>query len=239
MTYSPLFYAAAIGLTYIASRHAFGPHVPQLHHIHDILFSIFISYSAIMDFESYVGSGPSVDVYRGETRIYAQPFSAITPYVFTVYALYKLTWERALVHPYDRLKYIIGLTSVAGFKMSGYDDAALAFLLYNAYGHIHVLDVVNRYNQAAGLIESYTYLRFRALMYMWFLLPVIWGHTVVAVLLYSAQGMVCALFVGYALYVMFETYIAVLDYGYNRALLRIDDRHADIDNRNINMEIIL
>ncbi len=125
--------------------------------------------------------------------------------------------------------------------MSGYDDAALAFLLYNAYGHIHVLDIVNRYNQAAGLIESYTYLRFRALMYMWFLLPVIWGHTIVAVVLYNSQGAVCALYAGYALYIMFETYIAVLDYGYNRALLRIDDRRADIDDRqhNINMEIIL
>jgi hypothetical protein len=239
MTYSPLFYAAAIGLTYIASRHAFGAHVTHLHHIHDILFSIFISYSGILDFESYVGSGTSVDVYKGETRVYVQPFTAATPYVFTVYALYKLIWERALVHPYDRLKYIIGLTSVAGFKISGYDDAALAFLLYNAYGHIHVLDIVNRYNQAAGLIESYTYLRFRALMYMWFLLPVIWGHTVLAVVLYSAHVAVCALYASYALYTMFETYIAVLDYGYNRALLRIDDRRADIDDRNINMEIIL
>jgi hypothetical protein len=239
MTYPPFFYAGAIGLTYIVSRHAFGPHVAHLHHIHDILFSLAISYSAILDLESYVGSGTSIDVYKGETRIYVQPFMATTPYVFTIYGLYKLIWERALVHPYDRLKYIIGLTSVAGFKMSGYGDVALAFLLYNAYGHIHVLDIVNRYTQASGMIESYTYLRFRALMYMWFLLPVIWGHTVVAVLTYSGQGAVCVLFTGYALYVMFETYIAVLDYGYNRALLRIDDRRADINERNMNIEILL
>lgn len=230
MTYPPLVYAAAIGLTYIGSRHAFGPDVPQLHHIHDVLFSILISYSAILDLDSWVSSRVSMDVYGGETRIYIQPFDAATPYVFVTYALYKLIWERALAHPYDRLKYIIGLTSVAGFRMSGGDDAALAFLLYNAYGHIHVLDVVNRYNQAAGLIESYTYLRFRALMYMWFLLPVILGHTVIAVLLYSGQWGVCCLYVGYALYTMFETYVAVLDYGYNRALLRIEDRRADIEN---------
>jgi hypothetical protein len=231
MTYPPLFYAAGVGLTYVASRHAFGPHVPQLHHIHDALFSLAISYSAILDVESWAASGVSLDVYRGETRISVRPFQLVIPTLFTVYALYKLIWERVLTHPYDRLKYIIGLTAVVGFNVCGADDTALALLLYTAYGHIHIFDCVNRYSQAVGVIETYTYLRFRAHMYMWFLLPVVWGHCLVALLAYAVNGYVCTLFVGYVLYVMFETYVAVLDYGYNRALLRIGDRQqVDVEN---------
>ncbi len=231
MTYLPFFYAVGISLTYIASRHVFGPRVPQLHHIHDVLFSIVISYSAILDFESYVGSGAFLDNRGGATYVYVRAFRLVIPTIFTVYALYKLVWERTLIHQYDRLKYIVGLTTVACFYMTRADEAALALLLYTAYGHIHVLDAVNRYSHAAGIIEPYTYLRFRAHMYMWILLPIIWAHVWVAVMTYASNAYVCALFVQYILYAIFETYVAVLDYGYNRALLRIGDRQqVDVEN---------
>ncbi len=228
MTYSTFLYATAIGLTYIASRHTFGHRIPYLHHIHDAVFSLSISHSASIDIDSWLASGTALTLVGGETRITVRMFELLLPVVYTVYAMYKLIWERDMLLVYEKLKYNVGLTLVTMYVFFGFRPWALAALIYVSHGHLHVVDALLKASQEAGTIQPFAYLRMRAILYMWVILPVCWLHNFVAILYNADWGVEFLCFLGLCGYILFETYIAVIDYGYNRALLRIQ-RRVDVE----------
>jgi hypothetical protein len=229
MTYPTLFYVISIGLTYIASRHVFQHRIPYLHHIHDAIFSLSISYSAILDVESWVASGAAVTLVGGETHVSVHVFEPVLPTVYTVYALYKLTWERATLPMYEKMKYNVGLTVVSMYVLMGLQTWALAVIIYCAHGHVYVFDALFKAAQEVGVMLPYTYLRLRAILSMWVILPLTWSHIIMAILYNASWGVELWCFLGLCAYVLFESYIAVIDYGYNRALLRIQERRVVVD----------
>ena len=226
-------YPVALSGTYIISRAAFGRLVPNLHHIHDILFSLSISYSAFLDVRSWSTSGTSIAYVDGETHIKVPMYELRLPLVYTSYVLYKLIWERASIPNYEKLKYNVGLALCAMYVLTDMPTWTLCLLIYNAHGHIQVVEPFLKWLQAEGGIQTYTYLRLRAILHNWLLLPLCMSQSLAGIS-YSVSlrefegGIELWLFFGYIFYVLFETYVAVLDYGYNRALLRIQEGRVEV-----------
>jgi hypothetical protein len=226
-------YPVALTGTYIISRASFARLVPNLHHIHDILFSISISYSAYLDVRSWASSGISVAYVDGETHVTVLMYKLRLPLVYTSCVLYKLIWERAYLPNYEKLKYNVGLALSAMYVLADMPPWTLCLLIYNAHGHVHVLDPFLKWLQAENTIQPYTYLRLRALLHNWLLLPICMtqmfaGISYSVTTNFSSPGIEFWLFLGYIFYILFETYVAVLDYGYNRALLRIQEGRAEV-----------
>jgi hypothetical protein len=229
MTYPTLFYAAGIGLTYIASRHAFQHRIPYLHHIHDAIFSLSISYSAFLDIDSWLASGVGIAQIGGETHISVRPWSPVLPLVYTSYVIYKLIWERPYIPMYEKMKYNVGLTVVAMYHLTNLLPWTLAVIIYIAHGHVHVLEALLKAAQETALIQPYTYLRLRAIVYMWVIQPICWTHVLVAISYSVDFGTECWCLLGLLGYISFETYVAVIEYGYNRALLRVQEHQVGVE----------
>lgn len=226
-------YPVALMGTYIISRASFGRLVPNLHHIHDILFSLSISYSAFLDVRSWASHGTAVTYVNGETHVKVFMYKLRLPLVYTSYVLYKLIWERAYLPNYEKLKYNVGLALTVMYVLTDMPAWTLCLLIYNAHGHVHVVEPFLKWLQAEDTIQPYTYLRLRALLHNWLLLPIcmsqMFAGITYSVYIYGfSYSIYLLLFLGYAVYILFETYVAVLDYGYNRALLRIQEGRAEV-----------
>lgn len=222
-------HVAAMAATYIASRHAFQHHIPYLHHIHDALFSLSISYGAYLDIDSWFTSGINIAQVSGETHVHVRMWSPVLPLVYTNYVIYKLIWERVHIPMYEKLKYNVGLTVVAMYYLLQLRLSILSVLIYVAHGHVHALDALLKAAQETALIQPYTYLRLRAIMYMWVIQPICWTHVLVAISYSVDFGTECWCLLGLLGYISFDTYVAVIDYGYNRALLRIQERRVGVE----------
>ena len=220
-------HVVAISATYIASRHALQHRIPYLHHIHDTLFSLSISYSAYLDIDSWSASGINIAQVSGETHVHVRPWSPVLPLVYTSYVIYKLIWERPHIPMYEKLKYNVGLTVMAMYHLLGLRPWSLAVLIYCAHGHVHALDALLKAAQETAVIQPYTYLRLRAIMYMWVIQPICWTHVLVAISYSVDSALECGCLLGLLGYISFETYVTVIDYGYNRALLRIQERREE------------
>ena len=66
-------------------------------------------------------------------------------------------------------------------------------------------------------------------MYMWVIQPICWTHVLVAISYSVDFGTECWCLLGLLGYISFDTYVAVIDYGYNRALLRIQERRVGVE----------
>jgi hypothetical protein len=135
-------YAGYILLAYICSAHTLADHIPQLHHIHDAVFSLTISYSAVLDLESWFASGLSIDYVAGGFDVSIRPFRPTLPWVYVSYAIYKLGWERKYMRTSDVWKYVAGLVLVG----LGQDyQAAISYIIYIVHGHMNVIEPIYMY----------------------------------------------------------------------------------------------
>jgi hypothetical protein len=109
----------------------------------------------------------------------------------------------------------------------------LVLLLFGCYGHVWVVLHVLAYMHDAGLMSGLTYKRCKSAVHMYGLVPIVLGLYVLAIYMLYAyvgnpvlyahlkimSGIVAFGF--HAFYVLCEAYVAAIDYGYNRALMRI------------------
>lgn len=229
----PIWECLSIASTFVLTYYIFGPFA-KMKHIHNILFSLMMSYSTYMDIHEIMESMSYVDPSWLKIDI----VSAYFYYSYIAYWYY-IHWVTS-----SNSQRLINLTCTIGcisLHLSGIFNILYAVLLHGAYGHAHFIHSVLDYLKEEGVINSLTYKRWYSLTYNYLIIPIMFGtYLLLGYVIYENIHQPnlfdwLRIDVGmYALclnllYVMYDAYIVTVDYGYNRALFRIDlDRFEEV-----------
>lgn len=229
-TFNTLLECAAITSIFILSYY-YGRGIVNIKYIHAILFSILLSYSAYKDIENITMSMSDID----SSWLHIDIVSVYFYFSYIAYDVYIYWMEKS---SYTRL--ITSVSTIGMFYLytSGTFRILIAVILFVANGHVYVIHHVLDYFHAAGNMGTLTYKRWIALTYIYGIIPIVLGVYVLTgymisthiqnSVLFSYLNITSGIFAMLVnlLYVIFEAYIAVSDYGYNRALMRVSGIEA-------------
>ena len=225
MSTNTLLECASITAIFMLS-HSVAHRIFNIKHIHNILFSGLISYCSYRDVVNITSMMSS----RDPSWLYIDSVTAYFYYSYAIYYVYA-HWADSLF--YTKAVLAISTIGCVYMHVGGALRLLLVLLLFGSYGHVWVVLHVFAYIHDAGLMSGLTYKRCTSIVHMYGLVPIVLGMYVLAVymlyvyvgnpVLYAHLKIMSGIvaFGFHAFYVLWEAYATAIDYGYNRALMRI------------------
>lgn len=232
MSTNTLLECASITAIFILS-HSVAHRLFNIKHIHNILFSVLISYCSYRDVVNITSMMSSRDPSWLD-------IDSVTAYFYYSYAIYYVYAHWTDSPFYTKAVLAISTIGCVYMHVGGALRLLLVLLLFGSHGHLYVVLHVLAYMQDAGLMSALTYKRCNAAVHVYGLVPIVLGLYVLAVYMmyvYVGNPVLFAhlkimsgivAFSLHALYVLWEAYTTAIDYGYNRALtrIRVEDEEA-------------
>lgn len=225
MSTNTLFECASITAIFILSHSLAHRHL-NIKHIHNILFSILISYSSYRDIVNITSSMSSRDPSWLNIDI-------VTAYFYYSYAVYYVYTHWNETQTYMKAFLTLSTIGCVYMHVGGALRLMVVVGLFACYGHVYVILHLLTYMYEAGLLSSLSYKHWNSVIHLYGIVPIVLGLYFMAIyMLYTyvgnpvlfahlkiMSGIVAFGFHG--LYVLWETGATMIDYGYNRALARI------------------
>ena len=201
---------ASFALTslFVISHTAFAKYCENIRYLHNSIYSLSITYSACLEFYSYIS-----DPLHHKSSI---------EYVLLSVMHYNIVCHWAELAPYEKVGFVIN--TAVNFYFRG---DVLVRITYNylQYGHAFAILGALKYVCENDGIGSYSYKKYTSVLYCWIITPyvimsyslLLWKMIYDSTIEYDVLGLIF-IHIGYF---VSESYIAAVDLGYNKALMRI------------------
>jgi hypothetical protein len=208
-----IFASLALTSFFVISHTTFAKYCENIRYLHNSIYSLAITYSAGVDLYSYIWR-PNIHIGTIE-------------YVLLSYILYNILFHWSEMARYEKIGLIINMGINYYFRTD-----LLVCISYNylQYGHGYVILGFLKYGCENGSLDSFTYKKYMSALYSWIITPyaifmyslLLWKMLFDSTIEYDVLGLIFV-HVGYF---VSESYIAAVDLGYNKALLRISGERA-------------